>query len=108
MMRAVVFRQSARLELKSAANWYEQRTSGLGDRFARAVQHLVHRIATNPKLFAVTYKGVRQAKVRGFPFALYYREEADQVVVLTVLHTSRDPQTWMDRVDDELSDNPTE
>jgi plasmid stabilization system protein ParE len=104
MTRAVVFRPAARLELKSAVEWYEQRSPELGTRLARAVDRLVDRIVLNPKLFAVAYRGVRQARVRGFPFALYFQEMNDQLIVLTILHTSRDPRTWMNSVDDEIPD----
>lgn len=35
-----------------------------------------------------------QAVVSRFPYAVFYRVESKRVVVLTVLHTSRDPSTW--------------
>ncbi|RIK86166.1 MAG: type II toxin-antitoxin system RelE/ParE family toxin [Planctomycetota bacterium] len=104
MKRHVEFTRAAKRDFDAAADWYEQRAKRLGERFARAVQRLVRRIVANPKLFAVVYREVRQASVRGFPFTLFYREKNDRLIVLAVVHTSRDPQIWMDRVDNELRD----
>ncbi|WP_062377142.1 type II toxin-antitoxin system RelE/ParE family toxin [Demequina pelophila] len=35
--------------------------------------------------------GVRRARVRRFPFGVFYRLEGPDIVVLRVLHTRRDP-----------------
>jgi plasmid stabilization system protein ParE len=45
-------------------------------------------------MFARVHGEVRRAMVSRFPYAVFYRVEAKQVVVLTVLHTARDPRLW--------------
>jgi plasmid stabilization system protein ParE len=104
MKRDVEFTWAAKRDFDSAADWYDRRVKGLGDQFARAVQRLVRRVVANPRPYGVVYRDVRQASVRGFPFSLNYREKNGRLVALAVMHTSRDPQLWMDRVDDELRD----
>jgi plasmid stabilization system protein ParE len=37
---------------------------------------------------------VRRMIVSRFPYAVFYRVEADRIVVLAVLHTARDPESW--------------
>ncbi len=37
---------------------------------------------------------IRRALVNGFPFALFYAVEGDEVVLLAFVHTSRDPRRW--------------
>jgi len=32
--------------------------------------------------------------VARFPYAVFYRVEPNRIVVLTVLHTARDPKLW--------------
>ncbi len=46
-----------------------------------------------PESFPVIYKNVRRAVVSRFPYAVFYVAEP-AVVVLAVLHTSRDPAIW--------------
>jgi plasmid stabilization system protein ParE len=101
-MRKVVFRRIAEAELDAAVAWYEEKSQGLGDRFGRAVQKLLRRIVTTPQIFAFIREDARRATVRGFPFSVIFREADDQVVVLSVSHTSRDPKIWMDRIDEEF------
>ena len=41
--------------------------------------------------------GIRRALLRQFPYGVYFAVDGDAVVVLTVLHTSRDPAEWQRR-----------
>jgi plasmid stabilization system protein ParE len=41
--------------------------------------------------------GIRRALLRRFLYAVYFAVEADVVVVLAVLHVSRDPAEWQRR-----------
>jgi plasmid stabilization system protein ParE len=62
------------------------------------VNAALERIANNPKMHAVVLEDARKAVVRGFPYCVYYREDGDNVVVLSVFHTSGDPTDWQRRV----------
>ena len=48
-------------------------------------------------MYAATFRGVRPAKLRRFPYVVYYRVLADRIEVLAVLHGSRDPRIWQGR-----------
>src|SRR5262245_62317715 len=93
----VVWRRIARREFDDAADWYEERRAGLGAKFIDQVQQVFARIGENPQMYAVVHEDVREALVRRFPYAVYFRAEPDQVVVLAVIHTSRDPAVWQSR-----------
>jgi plasmid stabilization system protein ParE len=41
--------------------------------------------------------GIRRALLRRFPYAVYFAVERDVVVILAVLHVSRDPAEWQRR-----------
>lgn len=42
-------------------------------------------------------RGIRRWNVAGFPYGLFYRNEADRVLILRILHSSRDiPATLRD------------
>jgi len=47
-----------------------------------------------PEMFVVVHGDVRRAVVAKFPYAVFYRVEPRQIVVLAVLHTARDPRVW--------------
>jgi toxin ParE1/3/4 len=98
MSLQLAFRRAARYEFDEAADWYEQRRAGRGALFTAAVREVLHRIADQPSLYAEVFQDAREAPVSGYPYGVYYREEADQVLVLAVFHTSRDPSIWQSRV----------
>ena len=97
MSASIHFRRVARIEFDEAADWYERRRRGLGPRFVAVVQRVLSRIVEQPDFYPIVYKDVREVLVRRFPFCIYYREEADQILVLAVFHTSRDPSIWQSR-----------
>jgi hypothetical protein len=72
--RRVVFLPAARLEAIEAQDWYEREASGLGARFAAELDHQVQRIAHNPLQFPVILADVRRARLRRFPYALFFRQ----------------------------------
>jgi plasmid stabilization system protein ParE len=47
-----------------------------------------------PEMFARVHGDVRRMIVSRFPYAVFYQIEADRIVVLAVLHTARDPESW--------------
>lgn len=54
-------------------------------------------IRERPELYAVIHEDLREALARRFPYAVYYRAEPEQVVVVAVVHTARDPSVWQGR-----------
>lgn len=90
----LVVRPEAQADLLAARDWYGQQRPGLGDDFSDAAEELLDRIAATPKLYPATLT----SKLRRFPYVVYYRMLADCVEVLAVLHGSRNPQIWQDRV----------
>jgi len=93
---AVVFRPQAEDEVLEAKQWYESRSAGLGERFAAAVDLLVDRVAENPFAFMQVHGETRRAVLTRFPYALYYRIDAERIVVLAV-HGRQDPARWQAR-----------
>ena len=63
----------------------------------RQVEDAFDRIGRMPELHAEIYMGVRRTFIHQFPYAVFYRVEDDQVVVIAVLHTRRDPSRWKGR-----------
>ncbi|MHB1560473.1 MAG: type II toxin-antitoxin system RelE/ParE family toxin [Isosphaeraceae bacterium] len=88
----------ARAELADAVDWYEDRQRGVGTRFFTEIQAVFNRIAANPQLHATVHGPVRKAVVRRFPYVVLDREEAEEVIIISVFHTSRNPSIWQARI----------
>jgi toxin ParE1/3/4 len=92
------FLPEAKDEFDAAADWYEQRQTGLGVDFVARVREVLNRISANPQIAATVYQDARKVVVTRFPYVVLYREEAGEVLVISVFHTSRDPAVWQSRV----------
>lgn len=88
----LVFRPEARDEIDAAYAWYEQQRVGLGEEFLSAIREVLDRIEQTPSVYAPVYRDVRRGLTRRFPYGLFYRVEADRIVVLAVYHSHRDPR----------------
>jgi plasmid stabilization system protein ParE len=97
MRYTLILRRVAQREFDEAADWYRAHRAGLGAEFIDAVEQVFENLGNNPELYAVVHEEIRQAFVRRFPYALYYRIEGRRVIILAISHTSRDPAVWQSR-----------
>lgn len=97
MTLKVVFRRAARAEFDGAAMWYEERRPGLGMQFMSEIDRAVNLAAGNPERFPIKHGDIRCVQARRFPYSVFYRVEAHQIVVLAVFHARRDPLIWQTR-----------
>jgi len=93
----VVFRPQAEEEARAPQRLYEEQQPGLGARFAGAIGEAIQRIVSNPSAFPVVHDEIRRAVVRRFPFGIYFRIHAEDLVVLAVMHGRRHPRRWQSR-----------
>lgn len=98
MSLPVVLRDEAEAEFDAAFDYYEAQQPGLGVDFVARVHKVFERIAANPQMHGVVLADIRKAVVTRFPFCVFYRADANQVEVISVFHTSRDPSIWQDRI----------
>ncbi len=50
-----------------------------------------------PEFYAAVDQATRRARVRRFPFAIYYEIETEHIVIYAVWHYRRDPTEWQHR-----------
>ena len=98
MSLPIVFRLEAQTEFDEAFDWYEQQQAGLGVDFLSCVAEVLERINSMPESCAVVFQDVRRAIVKKFPYSVLYQIEVDQIVVLAVFHSKRDPKIWQARI----------
>jgi toxin ParE1/3/4 len=93
----LIVNPEAELDLDEARRWYEAERAGLGDAFVDAVDQVLDRMQRAPRLYAKVFQELRLALVRRFPYAVLYRIDEDQITVVAVYHTHRDPRGWQVR-----------
>jgi plasmid stabilization system protein ParE len=97
-VKPVLLGPRAELDLYTAANWYEEREPGLAARFLTAVDEQLARIAAAPTGYAYAYRTLRRAKLSTFPYAIYYADQPDRIIVGTIVDARRDPRTIYNRI----------
>src|SRR6266511_5782358 len=94
----VRFTPDADTELAAARQWYAYQREDLDLEFMQSIDEALSRIVANPNLYPVVYRTLRRAVVRRFPFAIFYEVAADEIQVIAVFHSRRDPERWRSRV----------
>lgn len=97
MSQRLVLRPEAERDIAEAAEWYDQQRVGLSFQFRAALDNTFASIEENPRQHAQVYRNLRRALVRRFPYGVFYAPLAEEVVVVAVFHTARDPRLWRAR-----------
>ncbi|MEL6535547.1 MAG: type II toxin-antitoxin system RelE/ParE family toxin [Bacteroidota bacterium] len=84
----------AELDIDDAYNWYEDQQDGLGERFLEHIENAFQQIAKNSLVFRYWHPSFRGYVLPTFPYVILYRATKDEVQVVSVFHTSRDPKPW--------------
>lgn len=92
------FHSEAIKEYQEAVLWYAERNRHSALRFVEAVEETIQRIVDAPKRWRVVEEDVRCCLTHVFPYAILYTLEADFILILAVMHWSREPGYWKRRV----------
>ena len=96
-MKPVRFHPEAEVELTAEAKYYEERSPGLGERFANEVLAAVTLAATLPGIGSPYRYGTRRVFPKSFPFSVVYRELPSELVILALAPFPRKPGYWRSR-----------
>lgn len=93
----------ALLEAEEAARWYAAKSPELGVDFAAAVEEVFDAIRKNPQRYGVLPRPGRQVEIRAgltrrFPYLVLFFVRGDSVRVVAVMHASRRPDYWSERL----------
>lgn len=82
----------------AAALWYDVQQPGLGDDFLNDSEAVITALAGNPMLHSIRFADVRCVRLRRFKrYGVYYLVRGQEIILLALLHSSRDPQLLRDR-----------
>lgn len=97
MTHAVILRRRAEDDIRAALQWYEAQDSRLGDVFLIELRRTLEQIGQFPESFPLVHTKIRRALVPRFPYLVFYVVEVRRVVILAILHSSRNPAVWPTR-----------
>jgi plasmid stabilization system protein ParE len=88
-------------DIKEAQDWYRQQKPGLEIEFSKEIKKAILRLKRNPLGYEVKYKNIRTAFTDIFPYSIhfYMDESAQQLVIVVIIHQSRQPQLSVKRTD---------
>ncbi len=98
MSRGLIVRPEAEAEIAEAFDWYEEQVPGLGSDFVLCLDAIFSAILRSPAHYSRVHKSVRRALTRRFPYEVFFVEEGERIVVLSVFHARRNPKRWQDRI----------
>lgn len=92
------FHPEALAEYREAALWYANREKPLGAKFLTTVEEAIQRVVEAPTRWRVVDEDVRRCLAHVFPYAILYTIEADFILIVAVMHCSREPGYWHRRL----------
>jgi toxin ParE1/3/4 len=86
-------------ELRGAARYYEERVRGLGFDFLQEIRAAIRRIVAHPEAWFALDEGIRRCRTNRFPYGIIYTVERDEVLIISVMHLHRHPDSWRRNLD---------
>lgn len=96
-MRKLSFNRLAERELAEAAEYYDEESPGLGERFLEEVRHSTLLLQRYPYAAPKVLGSTRRFVLPLFSYALLYQVSDDRIRVLAVAHQKRHPRYWIGR-----------
>ena len=92
MAKSVKISSLAQKDLLESSEWYEEQTSGLGERFAEIIYGSINTIVKDPLIYKKVKSDIREFVVEQFPYLIVYECKNDVVNIIRIFHTSRNPK----------------
>ncbi len=97
MIYRIAFGSKVEADLMESYDYYEQQLNGLGAEFLLSVEAVLYQIERSPLHFQKVYKNKRKVNLKRFPFGIFYVVSKETVLILAIIHLTRDPKTWKSR-----------
>ncbi len=97
MIWPLVIQRIVKRDIARAIRWYDRQRAGLGDQFELELDATLDRLQKGPPFAAPIDGDIRFAKLKRFPYVVYFRQLEDRIEVLAVLHGKRNPTIWKRR-----------
>jgi len=94
----IVFLPVAGVELADAISYYNSQSEGLGYEFAAEVKRTLERIVQYPDAWLKLSKRTHRCRTNRFPYGIIYQIRKEILLIVAVMHLSREPETWKSRL----------
>jgi plasmid stabilization system protein ParE len=92
------FLPQADAEVAAETRYYRREAgSEVSKRFVQSVEQATQLAREFPRAGSPGPENTRRLQLKGFPFALIYRLEGDEIVVFALAHNARHPEYWLRR-----------
>jgi toxin ParE1/3/4 len=92
-----VFHPEALAEYAEAVQYYAEQRVEMAQIFIDSIEDAVYRIKESPTRYRAIDEDVRRCMTRRFPYGILYTIEPDYILILAVMHCSREPEYWKNR-----------
>lgn len=86
-------------EYEEAAKFYGLRELGLDERFIESIESAIESVCDSPKSWPFLEDDFRRRVVNIFPYSIIYLEDNNLVVIVAIMHDSREPGYWKGRIE---------
>lgn len=93
-----LWHKEALAEYEEAAHYYGQKESGLDELFANCIESAIEGICDAPKMWPVLEEDIRRRVTGDFPYSIVYLELDHTLMIVAVMHNSREPSYWKNRL----------
>jgi toxin ParE1/3/4 len=91
----VIFSPFALDDMEQSVDYYEERKTGLGKRFAAELQLTLNAIKSNPFFATVRYDDIRCARIKKFPYLVHYHiDENELLITITAVYSTHKEPFW--------------
>ena len=81
-------------EFAAAVAYYNGECPGLGYEFAAEVFRTIERVSAMPEAWPKLSRRTRRCVTRRFPYGIVYQQREDVLIVVSVMHLHRHPDSW--------------
>ena len=94
-----VIQNTAKNDLRETVKWYNSQKKGLGNEFLITAKQTIARLRLYPNLAQIRYFETHTAVMETFPYMIHYYIDSNikAIIVIGILHTSRNPNDWKNR-----------
>jgi len=93
-----IFHPEALQEYEESAVYYRKISRELAISFINSVEKGIEKILEYPYAWPIIEEDVRRHLIKRFPFGIYYTIESNYISILAVMHLSRKPGYWKERL----------
>jgi toxin ParE1/3/4 len=93
-----IYHPDALIEYADAALYFDERAPGLGADFTQEIDAAIDVILQAPERWRCIEEDVRRYLVHRFPYGILYTIEPGYVLIVAVMHLTREPGYWRHRI----------